>query len=72
VLAGLYPEQTTSGQQRYGPDETGEQASVSALESLVGQFKNFLSRLSEKLKSLFHWSNGHRAASWPKLAVKAA
>ena len=39
---GLDPEEITSRQQQYGPNEIKGKAGVTALELLVGQFKNFL------------------------------
>jgi Ca2+-transporting ATPase len=39
---GLEPEEVTSRQQQYGPNEIKGKAGVTALELLAGQFKNFL------------------------------
>ncbi len=39
---GLEPEEVTSRQQQYGPNEIKGKAGVTALQLLAGQFKNFL------------------------------
>jgi Ca2+-transporting ATPase len=39
---GLEPEEVTSRQQQYGPNEIKGKAGVTAFELLAGQFKNFL------------------------------